>query len=392
MSVNRAVAIAAAADRRELRSLYGRAVSHGAANTLCTPEEERAHGTLRLLTLATLRLPDLYLYAHLLEALDEDATVEPVPPIVTSQLGELAAGALRLAHRALETHAHELGYQTGRWVERALERAHERLCGDLESRERPLVDEARRCAIALTRAIAATAGEPMLVPGELADALARLLVLYLIVTTHPMTGRLASGRAGLRVWVARWLTLGLPLALLALATAAFALAPSGIGQQVGARPDVNAAPLDPACLSGGAGDSRPLRCHQSSRIRRRTHRVPTAARGPAPRGAVTHAAALRARAVADGHAAAAGGAPRVRRRHLASPMRRCGRSRRRPRRSLKPVGDLRAGRRQLPTRTCGMGVPGRDQRDRDQLRPQPLGIHRRRDRLDADHARHLGPI
>ena len=57
-----------------------------------------------------------------------------------------------------------------------------------------------------------------------------------------MTGRLASGRSGLRVWVARWLTLGLPLALLALATAAFALAPSGIGQQVGARPDVNVLP------------------------------------------------------------------------------------------------------------------------------------------------------
>ena len=88
MSVNRAVAIAAAADQTELRSIYERAVSHGAANTLCTPEEERAHGTLRLLTLATLRLPDLYLYAHLLEALDEAPTIEPVPPIVTSQLGE----------------------------------------------------------------------------------------------------------------------------------------------------------------------------------------------------------------------------------------------------------------------------------------------------------------
>ena len=132
MSVNRAVAIAAATDQTELRSLYERAVSHGAANTLCTPEEERAYGTLRLLTLATLRLPDLYLYAHLLEALDEDPTIEPVPPLVTSQLGEIAAGALRLAHRALETHAHELGYETGAWVARALERAHAQLCGDLE--------------------------------------------------------------------------------------------------------------------------------------------------------------------------------------------------------------------------------------------------------------------
>ena len=79
MSVDRAVAIAAAADQTELRSLYGQAVSHGAANTLCMPGEERAYGTLRLLTLAMLRLPDLYLYAHLLEAFDEEPTVEPVP-------------------------------------------------------------------------------------------------------------------------------------------------------------------------------------------------------------------------------------------------------------------------------------------------------------------------
>ena len=173
MSVDRAVAIAAAADQTELRSLYGQAVSHGAANTLCMPGEERAYGTLRLLTLAMLRLPDVYLYAHMLEAFDEELTVEPVPRLVTSRLGEIAAGALRLADRALETHAHELGYETCAWVERALERARTELCGDPEL---VLVDQARRCAIAFTRAIAATAGEAMLVPGELADGLARLLV------------------------------------------------------------------------------------------------------------------------------------------------------------------------------------------------------------------------
>jgi hypothetical protein len=64
-----------------------------------------------------------------------------------------------------------------------LERARAHLSGDLEREERPLIVQARRCAIALTRAIAATAGEPMLVPGGLADASARLLVLYLIATT-----------------------------------------------------------------------------------------------------------------------------------------------------------------------------------------------------------------
>ena len=183
MSVNRAVVIAAAADQTELRSSYERAVSHGAANTLCTPGEERAHGTLRLLTLATLRLPDLYLCGYLLEALEENSSVEPVPPTVTSRFGEITAGALRLAHRALESHAYELGYDPRAWVERALERAHAQLSGDLEREERPLIDQARWCSIALTRAIAATAVEAMLVPGELADGLARLLALYVIATT-----------------------------------------------------------------------------------------------------------------------------------------------------------------------------------------------------------------
>jgi hypothetical protein len=69
------------------------------------------------------------------------------------------------------------------WVERALEHARVQLSGDLEREERPLVDQARRCAIALTRAITATAVEAMLVPGELADGLSCLLTLYLIAIT-----------------------------------------------------------------------------------------------------------------------------------------------------------------------------------------------------------------
>jgi hypothetical protein len=69
------------------------------------------------------------------------------------------------------------------WVERALERARAQLCCDLERAHPPLVDQARRCAVALTRAIAATASEAMLIPGELADGLARLLAVHLIATT-----------------------------------------------------------------------------------------------------------------------------------------------------------------------------------------------------------------
>jgi hypothetical protein len=42
------------------------------------------------------------------------------------------------------------------------------------------LEQARLATLALTRATAATAHEPMLVPGLIADALGRLLVIYLI--------------------------------------------------------------------------------------------------------------------------------------------------------------------------------------------------------------------
>ena len=51
-----------------------------------------------------------------------------------------------------------------------------------------------------------------------------------------MTGRLASGRAALRRWARRGLTLALPVPLLALAAAAFAVAPSGISHRASAGP------------------------------------------------------------------------------------------------------------------------------------------------------------
>ena len=181
MSVNRAVAIAAATDQTELRSLYGRQSRTEPPTRFARPRRSCAYGTLRLLTLATLRIPDLYLYTHLLEALDEDPTIEPVPPLVTSQLGEIAAGTLRLAHRALETT--RTSWARDRRVGRAGARARPRAAVRRSGARSGAGRWGATVAIALTRAIAATAREAMLVPGELADALARLLVLYLIATT-----------------------------------------------------------------------------------------------------------------------------------------------------------------------------------------------------------------
>ena len=95
MNMSQAVATAAAADDAKVRRAYAAAIARGANNTLCTAEQEREYGTLRLLTLAWLRLPDLVLYSHLLEGFADDPEVERVPPVVVNAVRGVAAGALR---------------------------------------------------------------------------------------------------------------------------------------------------------------------------------------------------------------------------------------------------------------------------------------------------------
>jgi hypothetical protein len=100
--ISPAVSAAAALDERRRRSRYVRAVAHGVANTQCSVERERGYGALRLLTLATLRLPDLAVYGELLHSHADEATAAC---LVAQTLIGASAGAMRLAHRALEMHA-----------------------------------------------------------------------------------------------------------------------------------------------------------------------------------------------------------------------------------------------------------------------------------------------
>jgi hypothetical protein len=164
----------------ELREAYAAAVSHGVESTWCAAVEERGYGTLRLLTLAVLRLPDLVLYAHVAQAFREDPEVDRVPRVVVDAVRMIAAGALRLAHRALETDANEVGYESHVWVDRVVKQAGTWLANEVEADVPVLLDEARRAAIALTRATAATADDRMLLPAELADGLAHLLAVYVL--------------------------------------------------------------------------------------------------------------------------------------------------------------------------------------------------------------------
>jgi hypothetical protein len=182
MNMSRAVAMAAAADEPRLRRAYAAGIARGASNTECSAEDERTYGTLRLLTLATLRLPDLFLYAHIVEVLAGDPDYDRVPPAAVRAISTPAAGALRLAHRALETHAHDVGYQVEVWVDRTLESARSLLAGEVESDAPVLLDHAPLAAIALTRATAATADDRMFVPDELSCGLAHLLAVYLVAT------------------------------------------------------------------------------------------------------------------------------------------------------------------------------------------------------------------
>jgi hypothetical protein len=185
MSVRRAVAAAAATSRPELRRVYHGAVAHGAHNTQCTAEQESAYGTLRLLTPTMLRLPDLLLYAHLLHVYDEDDDSAEVPTAVVQGASDIASGALRLAHRALETHAHAVHYDTAAWVEWLLGHAGretDQAALGTGAGGPILIEQGRRATIALTRATAATGNDPMLVPEQIAAGLGHLLAMYLVAT------------------------------------------------------------------------------------------------------------------------------------------------------------------------------------------------------------------
>jgi hypothetical protein len=192
MNMHEAVIAAAAVSRSQVRGSYLRAVAGGVQNTHCSPAEERGYGALKLLALATLRLPDLVLYVHLMHVYHddghehEDESDRGAADVVTRAVGDIAAGGLRLADRALERHGCELGYQTSAWVDRALEHAAGELADGLadgEEREIPVgLEQVRRATIALTRAIAATASDPMRVPEEVANGVGHLLAVYLIAT------------------------------------------------------------------------------------------------------------------------------------------------------------------------------------------------------------------
>ena len=151
MNMAQAVARAAAADAARLRRAYAAGVAHGASAPRCTAEEERTHSPLRLLALAALQLPDLAVCAYLLDVIDEEDEVDRLRDVLIEEMGATAAGALRLARRALETRARNVGYQTGVWLDRVLDHASASLWRQTDRDAPVLLEHARGAAVALTR-------------------------------------------------------------------------------------------------------------------------------------------------------------------------------------------------------------------------------------------------
>jgi hypothetical protein len=187
VSLQRAVLVAAATGPSQLRRAYRRAVVEGSVNTRCSAAQERGYGTLRLLTLATLRLPDLALYAHWAQVCDDgaDGRGQRVSGVVLQALADSACGALRLVHRALERHCDERGDEPAGWVTRAIDRASELLGGQRDQSFGAYdvgvaLGLSRLAMVSLARATAATADDPGLVADLLADGLGDLFAVYLI--------------------------------------------------------------------------------------------------------------------------------------------------------------------------------------------------------------------
>jgi hypothetical protein len=182
MDINRALTLAAKANQADLGRTYAAAVAQGANNTRCTPAQERDYGTLRLLTLALLRLPDLALCGYMLDIVDEPEE----DPSLARASSEVAAGALRLAHRALEVHGRDVGYCTDAWLERMTLLAGFELSAQASSDEHEVpvaLDHVRSAAVALSRAAAATANDRMQVPEQVAEGLGHLLAVYALART-----------------------------------------------------------------------------------------------------------------------------------------------------------------------------------------------------------------
>ena len=185
--VSRAATRAAAEGTEKMPGAHQAALSVGGDDVGLTRTNELQLGSLGLLVLALLRMPDLFLYCNVLEASDLDGTSEHLPPVAVARVRILSGDALRLASRTLESHMAD--ERSGVETTFRLTDAYTQAAGLLDDRtaipeESPLLlVHAHHALWALADAAAAT-GEPnpTVITERLVDAIARLLVVFTVAS------------------------------------------------------------------------------------------------------------------------------------------------------------------------------------------------------------------
>jgi len=160
-----------------LTALYARALAEGGRDTQTSREVESMHSPIELLGEAATRIPDLAICGAALDHPDRLLDTD----YAYALLGERAAGALRLTHRALERDTQALGYDIDRWLDQAYHHADLLLWDRLEPLA--LAHEVRGLARALSAAATATAIDRVTVPTMISTALGSLLALYAVATS-----------------------------------------------------------------------------------------------------------------------------------------------------------------------------------------------------------------
>ena len=160
-----------------LERIDDEAVCVGGSLSTWRAHEERLHSAIELLAHITTHTP--YLTLLVLELADARGAAATC---LAREARRHAALVIRLAHRALEVHARDVGYELDAWRERAVLEADAALTAAwVEGRDDELglatagvVD----ATIALAAAIAAVSRDCMAVPDQLASALAGWLLCY----------------------------------------------------------------------------------------------------------------------------------------------------------------------------------------------------------------------
>lgn len=178
MHVHDIFSLVADAGEEAIRRSHVLAVSDGAANLRAEAETLRPWSSLTLMCGAVAPALDLALRTQSFQ-IQADIVGDPGHELLRPALrglGEAAAVSVRLASRALEEHAREVGYATHPWFERAVE--------DTRAVLRPGVpapsDVASEAALALAGAVEASDGDLMAVPLRLSAAIGRAGAVYML--------------------------------------------------------------------------------------------------------------------------------------------------------------------------------------------------------------------